>query len=691
MTIDWGPVKRAQCLAVASPPRPGGPPEALLARPAHNCGRCRRGALLRPSNGLARRDRDWDWGILVPGLIDLYAQVYDLTMAATLAERCLQVRLPLREENRDKVAAIREALDRAKGPIERRSDARLAGAGGGADPARRQVCKNRAGDHRLIARPCGFYRRRRLGPCVDKMDDQYGDRCWAMLAVGAPATSPIAVDGSRIGHSLARRSPDIKEAHCWSGCGTGAKSSTAAAGQLVSVTELRLAPSRSGPIISTALRRGTKRGPLPSWPPWLQAPGLSSVPLSSVPSNDGAHRNGQQFTARMIAAEAMSRREPGVTGTSALVDAFATCGVRTEHRRTPCLLTGAIGLGGRERADLGRHRWKNWVALPARGRDLASSTLARRSAALRVLRLPPGRGLSRRQSRRSLPRPGQVRPLPPHSRSARQRLRCSRRRRQASSGEPVALRNLALLELLYGSGLRASELVSLPRRALRKGQPFLILRGKGDTERLVPVSSRAAEAVERWSATLTDGRWLFPSRTGHLSRVRLFQIMREIAAAAGIAPERVSPHVCAAFATHLLAGGGLGALQTLWGMPTSPPPKSTRMSTASGWCSWVNERHRWRAGSRHRKARVDDWPAPLTPPPTMLPYLDFEKPIAELERRVAELRETRATDRSYRQQVAKLEAKSASCSAIPMGADAMQKSQVARHPDRPHFKDFVAG
>ena len=68
-------------------------------------------------------------------------------------------------------------------------------------------------------------------------------------------------------------------------------------------------------------------------------------------------------------------------------------------------------------------------------------------------------------------------------------------------------RNLALLELLYGSGLRATELVSLPRRTVRKGQPFLILRGKGDKERLVPVSSRAADAVEQWLATLSDGQW----------------------------------------------------------------------------------------------------------------------------------------------------------------------------------------
>lgn len=139
---------------------------------------------------------------------------------------------------------------------------------------------------------------------------------------------------------------------------------------------------------------------------------------------------------------------------------------------------------------------------------------------------------------------------------------------RAASGHPEALRNLALLELLYGSGLRASELVTLPRRSIRPGQPFLILSGKGSKERLVPLSSRALEAVRQWLEAAPDGTpWLFPGGKAHLSRVRLFQIVRALAADAGIAPDRVSPHVLRhAFATHLLAGGAdLRALQTLLG------------------------------------------------------------------------------------------------------------------------------
>jgi integrase/recombinase XerD len=96
----------------------------------------------------------------------------------------------------------------------------------------------------------------------------------------------------------------------------------------------------------------------------------------------------------------------------------------------------------------------------------------------------------------------------------------------------------------------------------------LVVRGKGAKERLVPISSRAETAVARWVEHVpSSSLWLFPSGRSHLSRVRLFQIVRKIAADAGIAPERVSPHVLRhAFATHLLSGGAdLRVLQSLLG------------------------------------------------------------------------------------------------------------------------------
>lgn len=133
---------------------------------------------------------------------------------------------------------------------------------------------------------------------------------------------------------------------------------------------------------------------------------------------------------------------------------------------------------------------------------------------------------------------------------------------------PAAVRLLLLLELLYGSGLRASELVSLPRRAVGGAREFLIVRGKGDKERLVPLSARARTVLDRWLPLIGDASpWLFPSGKAHLSRVRLFQLLRDLAARAGIDPTSISPHVLRhAFATHLLEGGAdLRALQTLLG------------------------------------------------------------------------------------------------------------------------------
>jgi integrase/recombinase XerD len=201
--------------------------------------------------------------------------------------------------------------------------------------------------------------------------------------------------------------------------------------------------------------------------------------------------------------------------------------------------------------------------------ELAPSTVARRSAALRrFFGFLVDDGLRADDPSAALPRPRFERPLPRILDEGEVARMFQAAEDRAASGETGAVRNLALLELLYGSGLRASELVSLPRGAVRPKQPFLILRGKGSKERLVPISSRAEAAVQAWLEQVpSGGLWLFPSGKAHLSRVRLFQIVRQMAADAGIAPDRVSPHVLRhAFATHLLSGGAdLRVLQSLLG------------------------------------------------------------------------------------------------------------------------------
>jgi integrase/recombinase XerD len=142
--------------------------------------------------------------------------------------------------------------------------------------------------------------------------------------------------------------------------------------------------------------------------------------------------------------------------------------------------------------------------------------------------------------------------------------------RVTAEASPQNLRLRALVELLYGSGLRATELVSLPRAAIRAERPFAIVRGKGDKERLVPISAAALTATLAWAAHVPESSaFLFPAigRQGHLSRVRLFQLVKALAAEAGIDPSTVSPHVLRhAFATHLLEGGAdLRVVQTLLG------------------------------------------------------------------------------------------------------------------------------
>ncbi|KLE36053.1 recombinase XerD [Aurantiacibacter luteus] len=193
-----------------------------------------------------------------------------------------------------------------------------------------------------------------------------------------------------------------------------------------------------------------------------------------------------------------------------------------------------------------------------------------------------------------LPRPQARRPLP-RILGHEEVERLLRTAEDEAAGERAAeVRMLALLELLYGSGLRASELVSMPVGAVPRDAPFLTVTGKGGQQRMVPVSRRAQAALSRWMAVRPGGSdCLFPSRTGHISRVRLFQLVRALAARAGIDPAKVSPHVLRhAFATHLLEGGAdLRVLQTLLGHADIATTQIYTHVDAARLVALVNERH----------------------------------------------------------------------------------------------------
>ena len=144
------------------------------------------------------------------------------------------------------------------------------------------------------------------------------------------------------------------------------------------------------------------------------------------------------------------------------------------------------------------------------------------------------------------------------------------------------VRNTCLMELLYATGMRVSELVSLPVQAARGDPRMLLVRGKGGKERMVPLSPPARAALVEWLglrdsdeelARIENGkalsRFLFPSRgaSGHLTRHRFYALIKEFAVTAGVPSAKVTPHTLRhAFATHLLArGADLRAIQTLLG------------------------------------------------------------------------------------------------------------------------------
>ncbi|MGB4106910.1 MAG: site-specific tyrosine recombinase XerD [Alphaproteobacteria bacterium] len=151
----------------------------------------------------------------------------------------------------------------------------------------------------------------------------------------------------------------------------------------------------------------------------------------------------------------------------------------------------------------------------------------------------------------------------------------------STGGGGESIRLVCLLEMLYATGLRVSELVGLPMSALGQGHQFLMVSGKAGRERMVPLSDPAQKALKKYldlrkqfigsdEQKARQEKWVFPSRTsdsGHLTRQRFAQLLKDLARAAGLEEGKVSPHILRhAFATHLLSNGAdLRSVQKMLG------------------------------------------------------------------------------------------------------------------------------
>jgi len=222
--------------------------------------------------------------------------------------------------------------------------------------------------------------------------------------------------------------------------------------------------------------------------------------------------------------------------------------------------------------DMGR-----WISqLHARG--LSASTAARRlSAARKFYRFCQAEGWITDNPTRLIKTPKQPKSLP---RILSETQVNSLLQTAASDTSPAGLRMMALLEILYASGLRVSELLSLPNQTGRAKENLILVRGKGGRERLVPLNKSAHRAIKAWRKVRKNfipkdhrrsraEKFLFASgsRSGHLSRERFFAMLKALAVKSGLDHREVSPHVLRhAFASHLLANGAdLRVLQTLLG------------------------------------------------------------------------------------------------------------------------------
>jgi integrase/recombinase XerD len=236
---------------------------------------------------------------------------------------------------------------------------------------------------------------------------------------------------------------------------------------------------------------------------------------------------------------------------------------------------------GRDIATASTDDLRGFIAALAE-RGFKSSSLARRLSAVRQLyRFLYAEGKRSNDPAAVLEGPKRGRALPKVLTIAEVDKLLAQARTNADDGQQPpaahlrAARLLCLLETVYATGLRVSELVALPASAARRDQRMLIVRGKGGKERLVPLNGEAKRAMSEYLALRGDekgkaqAKWLFPSfgEQGHLTRQHFARELKALGAACGIAGERLSPHVLRhAFASHLLHNGAdLRVVQTLLG------------------------------------------------------------------------------------------------------------------------------
>lgn len=235
-----------------------------------------------------------------------------------------------------------------------------------------------------------------------------------------------------------------------------------------------------------------------------------------------------------------------------------------------------LGRKGSDLGTAGREQVTQYLAeLDANG--IAASSSARKLSAIRqfhkflaadgVRKDDPTRIIASPKARRSLPKVLSIEEIDRllHLAESEVELEGTTEAQRAMSH-----RLYLLLELLYATGMRVTELVSLKRTQVMRDASFLTIRGKGSKERIVPLTDRARDAVKAYASTLAPGSpWLFPAGgdTGYLSRQVFARELKGLAARAGIGAARISPHVLRhAFASHLLAGGAdLRVVQTLLG------------------------------------------------------------------------------------------------------------------------------